>query len=161
MNLQYITSSRFLTFDIIHGGDFPGRPSALRSLHMVYSSADSVRRGKTDTKSAACARGLARTSDSALSEEKRQANLWRSALAWLGHLVAEAGAHAKPHENWKDMHKETNAHRTLGIAERKRLYVLISESHLYAKKILSTQVHTNYICNLISWVHCKTDFSKW
>lgn len=56
-------------------GDFPGRPSALRSLHMVYSSPDSVSRGKTDTKSAARARGLARTSDSALSAENRQANL--------------------------------------------------------------------------------------
>ncbi len=63
---------------------------------MVYSSLDSVSRGKTDTKSAACARGLARSSDSALSAENRQANLWRSTLAWLGLLVAEAGARAKP-----------------------------------------------------------------
>lgn len=114
MNLQYINSSRFLTFDIIHGGEFPGRPSALRSLHMVCSSPDSVSRGKTDTKSAACARGVARTSDSALSEEKRQANLWRSALAWLGHLVAEAGAHAKPHENRKTCIKRQTLTGLLG-----------------------------------------------
>lgn len=97
----------------------------LRSLHMVYS--DSVSRGKTDTKSCACARGLARTSDSALSVENRQAKFLKE-CSWSFSGWGR-GARAKPHENRKDMQRRQTFTGLLGMADRKEG----SESRFYAK----------------------------